>query len=97
MRSAVRIKHMNILTAKHFVRQAWRVFVLLAAILFVAGAKADAPEPGRFLLIFETSPALKKNLPAVKQMLDELFASNLQHELKDDDDLAVWTDRKSVV
>jgi len=69
----------------------WRWSLLLTTFFFAAGARADAPAPGRFLLVFETSPGLKKNLPAVKQTLDGLFSSNLQHEMQDNDDLAVWT------
>lgn len=65
--------------------------MLLAAIFLVAGGPAGAAESGRFLLVFETSPGLKKNLPLVKQMLDQLFSSNLQHEMRGNDDLAVWT------
>jgi hypothetical protein len=82
---------MNILTAHSFARSARRWGALLAAIFLVVGARADAPGPGRFLLIFETSPGLEKNLPLVKQTLDGLFVSNLQHEMQDNDDLAVWT------
>ena len=82
---------MNILTAGHLARKAWRWSVLLAGLFLATGARAAAPEPGRFLLVFETSPVLKKNLPAVKQTLDLLFSSNLQHELQDNDDVAVWT------
>jgi len=52
---------------------------------------AAAAQPGRFLLIFETSPVLKKDLPKVRDALDILFANNLQNEMKTDDDLAVWT------
>ena len=83
---------MNHLTAQHFFRIARRWGALLAVLLAASGGKAaDAPEPGRFLLLFETSPGLKKNLPALKQTLDALFASNLQHEMQENDDLAVWT------
>ncbi len=82
---------MNLLTAQHLVRRAWQFGVLLAAILVVAGARADASGPGRFLLVFELSPGVKKNLPLLKQTLDGLFSSNLQRELQDNDDLAVWT------
>ena len=91
MRSGVRIERMNHLTAQHFVRKAWRWSGLLAAIFLVAGVQAGAAESGRFLLVFETSPGLKKNLPLVEQTLDGLFSSNLQHELRENDDLAVWT------
>lgn len=91
MRSGVRFEHMNHLTAQHFVRKAWRWSVLLAAIFLVAGGRAGAAESGRFLLVFETSSGLKKNLPLVEQTLDGLFSSNLQHEMRENDDLAVWT------
>ncbi len=82
---------MNHLTAQHFVRKAWRWSVLLAAMFLVAGGRAGAAESGRFLLVFEMSPDLKKNLPRVERMLDGLFSSNLQHEMQENDDLAVWT------
>jgi hypothetical protein len=66
---------------------------LLAAALLVVpqGRAAGTPQSGRFLLIFETSSALKKNLAWVRQTLGDLFASNLQTEIQDNDDLAVWT------
>ncbi len=64
------------------------MLLLLAA---GGGRAADAPQPNRFLLIFETSPVLKQNLPLVRQTLGKLFASNLQNEIQDNDDLAVWT------
>jgi hypothetical protein len=91
MRSGVRIKSMNFLKAQSQIRPARRGCVLLAGILLVAAFAAGAAEPNRFLLVFETSPTLKKNLPAVKQTLDALLASNLQGEIQENDDLAVWT------
>ena len=63
----------------------------LAGLLAAGGARADGSEPNRFLLIFETSPVIKKDLPAIHQILGQLFASNLQKEIQTDDDLAVWT------
>ena len=82
---------MNFLTATFF--RTARRWLALAAVIVVAGGvrAADAPPPGRFLLVFETSTALKKNLPALRQTLDDLFSSNLQGEIKENDDLAVWT------
>jgi hypothetical protein len=82
----------------HF-QKAWRLAALFAAtfaaIFAASGLRAAEPEPagqaGRFLLIFETSPGLKKNLPLVRQELGALFVSNLQGEIKVGDDLAVWT------
>jgi hypothetical protein len=91
MRSGVHIKTMNFLKAQPQIRPARQWCVLLAAILLVAAITAGAAEPNRFLLAFETSSALKKNLPAVKQTLDALLASNLQGEIQENDDLAVWT------
>jgi hypothetical protein len=83
---------MNILTEQPFFRTARRWGALLAVLFAATGVRAaDAPEPGRFLLVFETSPGLKKNLPALRQTLDGLFSSNLQHEMQENDDLAVWT------
>jgi hypothetical protein len=87
---------MNLLKTPTFVRTAWRWAATLAlALALVPGAgaapPADRPQPGRFLLIFEMSPTLKKNLPSEQAMLDKLFVNNLQHELEVDDDLAVWT------
>jgi hypothetical protein len=81
---------MNFFTTQHFFRTTRRWLALLAAILAVGGGRADA-QSGRFLLIFETSPALKKNLPSIGQTLDKLFSSNLQNEMRENDDLAVWT------
>jgi len=83
---------MIILKAQFFLRKAWRWGALLALLWVVGGGRAaETPEPNRFLLVFETSPAVKKNLPAVRQLLDGLFASNLQGEMQENDDLAVWT------
>jgi len=69
--------------------------VVLASLLLLltvaSGQAADEPQPGRFLLIFDNSPMLKKNLPQIRQTLDKLFANNLQHEIQDNDDLGVWT------
>jgi len=91
MRSGVRNEHMNFLTAQPRSRNAWRWCLLLVGFFLAAGGRVHAQEPNRFLLIFETSPGLKKNLPALQQTLDGMFSSNLQHELQDNDDLAVWT------
>jgi hypothetical protein len=71
-------------------RSGWRVAVLLV-VLLAGNVRADEPQSARFLLVFETSPAFKKNLPTIRQTLGRLFGSNLQGEIKTDDDLAVWT------
>jgi hypothetical protein len=66
--------------------------LLVAVLLATTGGRAaEARQSGRFLLIFETSPVLKKNLRSIQQILGNLLASNLQNEIQDNDDLAVWT------
>jgi hypothetical protein len=88
MRSGARTERMNISLTRIFSRSTRRL--LLAAVLIAAGAVRADTQTGRFLLIFETSPALKKNLPAMRQTLDTLFSSNFQNEMQENDDLAVW-------
>jgi hypothetical protein len=71
--------------------------VLVAVLVAAIGSQAaEAQQPARFLLIFETSPTLKKNLPAIQQTLEKVFSSNLQGELNQDDDVAVWTVDKTL-
>ncbi len=83
---------MNSLMAQFCFRRARRWLPLLAGLLALTGVRAAAPpQADRFLLVFETSHALKKNLPAIRATLDRLFSSNLQNEMRVNDDLAVWT------
>lgn len=82
---------MNHLIKKICFRAAGRLSALALGIFLAVGAHAQTPQPGRFLLVFETSPAVKKKLPAIEQALDRLFADGFQGELQDNDDLAVWT------
>ena len=83
---------MNNAMAQICFRRAWRWLALLAGMLALTGVRAAAPpQANRFLLVFETSHAMKKNLPAIRQALDGLFSSNLQNEMRENDDLAVWT------
>src|SRR5215472_1928217 len=52
-------------------------FSLLFVAFFAPGIQAaDNPPPGRYLLVFETSPVLKKNLSGLRQNLGKLFSSN---------------------
>jgi len=69
------------------------ILAVLIAVSFATtgGRAAEARQSGRFLLIFETSPVLKRNLRSIQQILGNLLASNLQNEIQDNDDLAVWT------
>jgi len=78
---------MNHLKIRYFSR----ALALVAALFVATGLRAAENQSSRFLLIFETSPVIKKNLPALRQTLGNLFACNLQDELRTGDDLAVWT------
>lgn len=92
MRSGVRTELMNSAMAQICFQRAWRWLPLLAGMLALTGVRAAAPpQANRFLLVFETSHAMKKNLPAIRATLDGLFSSNLQNEMRENDDLAVWT------
>lgn len=86
---------MNILKTRYLFRNAWRLAALLTVFFAAIGVRAQDDEQqqqvGRFLLIFETSPVMKKNLPALRQTLGDLFVNNLQSEMQKDDDLAIWT------
>jgi hypothetical protein len=91
---------MNTLKARQLFRNAWRLAAFIAVIFAAGGVHAQGqPVPAqgqqqqaaRFLIIFETSPVMKKNLPMIKDMLGEMFSGNLQNEMKTGDDLAVWT------
>jgi hypothetical protein len=91
MHSGVRSKRMNISKRQHFFRNVRRWLLLLTGILAVNGLRAEEFQPNRFLLVFETSPTVKKSLPDIQQTLIQLFSGNLQNEMRDNDDLAVWT------
>jgi len=65
--------------------------VLPALLGVTAVAQTQSAQPSRFLLVFETSPVLKKNLVTMQQTIAQWCASNLHGELRSDDDVAVWT------
>ena len=77
---------------RRLARHLWWLAVM-AGLLATTPAlpAADSTQPARFLLVFETSHALKKNLPAIEQEIAKLFAANFQYEIQSGDDLAVWT------
>ena len=67
---------------------------LLALFFLAAGASAqpaEHPQPGRFLFIFETSPTLKRSLPAVEKSLEAIFTNSLPGKLLTGDEIGVWT------
>jgi hypothetical protein len=68
----------------------WCLAALLA-LLWPAGAFAQADEPARWLLVFEVSPAMQKRLPATAEVLKNFFNSSAGGELHEGDSIGVWT------
>jgi hypothetical protein len=67
---------------------------LLALFFLAADASAqpaEHPQPGRFLFIFETSPTLKRSLPAMEKSLEAIFTNSLPGKLLTGDEIGVWT------
>jgi len=56
-----------------------------------AGQAAQAGPPERWLLIFDSSSAMKKRLPALDGEINLLFGSNMGDHLHAGDSVGVWT------
>jgi hypothetical protein len=68
--------------------------VLLAAIFLVPALRAqpaEPTEPGRFLLVFDTSSDMKKRVDAVQKTLDTMMATSMGGQLHSGDSVGVWT------
>lgn len=79
---------------KIIVRFARGVFALLAAILLIPSLHAQTASqrvPNRFLLIFDTSSAMKKCLPDTQAAVEKLFFSMMNGQLQPGDSIGVWT------
>jgi hypothetical protein len=72
-----------------------RIFaVLLAGIFLISKSHAQSvmqPVENRFLLIFDTSSEMKKRVPAVQKVLDNLFLTSFIGQLQSGDSIGVWT------
>ncbi len=68
-------------------------FLLLAGMILPAGLPAQMPpQPEkRVLLIFDTSSAMKKRLPAEVRAIKRLFGLSLAEQLSPGDSIGVWT------
>ncbi|MGA3266011.1 MAG: hypothetical protein ABSE16_04225 [Verrucomicrobiota bacterium] len=67
---------------------------LLAGVFLAAKVPAqpvEHPVENRFLLVFDTSSAMKSRVPAVQRALDTLLAGNIQGQLHAGDSIGVWT------
>lgn len=70
------------------------IVVLLAGIFWVPATQAQIPAhavESRYLLIFDTSAAMKKRLPATQATVNRLSFSMMNGQLQPGDSIGVWT------
>ena len=70
------------------------IAVLLAGILPLGRMLAQPTPPAtenRFLLVFDTSSAMKKRLPAVQHEVSSLLATSMRGQLQPGDTIGIWT------
>jgi len=74
------------------------IVALLAGIVWVTATQAQTPArtvESRYLLVFDTSSAMKKRLSATQAAVNRLSFSMMNGQLQPDDSIGVWTfDRK---
>jgi hypothetical protein len=68
----------------------WLATALAALVLF-SHASAQTTSPQRWLLIFDTSSAMKKFLPATTAELQNLFFNSASGQIRAGDSIGVWT------
>ncbi len=76
------------------IRAARCLAALLAGVFLAARVVAQPvqqPVENRFLLVFDTSSAMKSRVPAVQRALNALLAGNMQGQLHAGDSIGVWT------
>jgi hypothetical protein len=71
--------------------QSWSVTLLLMLLACSAFGQSEPAGGGRWLLIFDTSAAMKKRLPATETAVKQFFANRAGGELQAGDSVAVWT------
>jgi hypothetical protein len=67
------------------------LLVALAALVLVSRAPAQSAPEERWLLVFDTSWAMKKRLPAVETAVKSFFATNATGQLRPGASVGVWT------
>jgi hypothetical protein len=81
----------------HLNRLAWRMRImvtLLAGMVWIPAAQAQTlarTVENRYLLIFDTSSAMKKRQPATQKAVNQLFLSMMNGQLQPNDSIGVWT------
>jgi len=68
----------------------WLAAALAAMVLFSHASAQTAP-PQRWLLIFDTSSAMKKFLPATTAELQNIFFNSASGQIRAGDSIGVWT------
>ncbi len=63
----------------------------LVLLVFLAVGQAEPVDGGRWLFVFDTSSAMKKNLPATEVALKQFLIISAGGELAAGDSVAVWT------
>jgi hypothetical protein len=77
-----------------FVRRARVIAILLIGIFLIPVLRAQPVAPAienRYLLVFDTSAAMKKCLPAVQSSLNRLFGLSTNGPWQAGDSIGVWT------
>jgi hypothetical protein len=64
---------------------------LLMALMLLASLPVRADLEERWLLVFDTSWAMKKRLPAVETAVKEMLATSIAGQLHEGDTMGVWT------
>lgn len=94
----VRVKKMKI--QKNLMKLLARFFfALLAGMIFIPRLHAQSAGreiENRYLLVFDTSSAMKKRLPAEELAVKQLFAITLNGQIHPGDTIGVWTFSKDL-
>jgi hypothetical protein len=69
---------------------------LLPLFLFSRASAEEAPPPSRWLLIFDTSFAMKKRLPGVETEIKDLLTTAFGGQLHEGDSIGLWTFDKNL-
>lgn len=69
----------------------WLCGLLLLLIAAAETVRAQTEQPGRWLLMFDTSAAMKKYLPATRTAMRQFLATAANGQLRRGDSLGVWS------
>ena len=67
------------------------LLALLCLPAFSGPVPAQPAQAGRWLFVFDTSPAMKKNLPATADAVNRLLATSALGQLQAGDSVGIWT------